>query len=136
MNRPNSLFRSQLDLELFLTGALTSIAQCRGIRRNCGGRRLILAEGEAPRRSGGRHVLVTRAQNDDGLESAKPNLQSMFKKPGSTTAEPQLWEMLRGRRADKRIKRGVTSRLAAVTEDGGRVQVGGSPPLGSMCHTC
>jgi hypothetical protein len=52
INRPNSLSRSQLDSQLFLTGALTSIAQRRGIRRNRGGRRLFLTEGEAPRRSG------------------------------------------------------------------------------------
>jgi len=55
MNRPNSLFRNQLDFHFSLTGAPTSIAQRRGIRRNRGGRRLILTEGEAPRRCGGRH---------------------------------------------------------------------------------
>ena len=105
INRHNSLSRNQLDFHISLTGALTSIAQRREIRRNRGGRRLILTEGEAPRRCGGRHLLLTRAQNQDGLESAKPDLRSMFKKPGSATAEPQLWETVRGGRAEQRIKR-------------------------------
>ena len=31
---------------------------------------------------------ATRTPNHDGLESAKPDLQSLFKKPGGDTAEP------------------------------------------------
>ena len=31
--------------------------------------------------------------NQDGLESAKPDLQSVFKKPGRSLAERPLWEI-------------------------------------------
>jgi hypothetical protein len=33
--------------------------------------------------------------NPDGLETAKPDLQSRFKKPGGATAGPRLGETLR-----------------------------------------
>src|SRR5271166_585524 len=35
-----------------------------------------------------RRFLAQNAQNDHGLESAKPDLQSTFKKPGGDTAAP------------------------------------------------
>ncbi len=31
--------------------------------------------------------------NQEGLESAQPDLQSVFKKPGRALAEPPLWEI-------------------------------------------
>ena len=38
--------------------------------------------------------------NHDGLQFAKPNLQSVFKKPGGATAEPGLWVTVRGERVE------------------------------------
>src|SRR5437763_66683 len=60
--------------------------------------------------------------DEDGLESAKPDLQSPFKKPGGGTAEPRLWEMLRDGRAERRLKRGERGRRTAVTDGRGRAQ--------------
>ena len=46
-----------------------------------------------------RTEALRAAINEDGLESAKPDLQSTFKKPDGDTAEPRLWGMLRDGRA-------------------------------------
>jgi hypothetical protein len=43
---------------------------------------------------------------DDGLESAKPDLQSEFKKPGGATAELCTGAMLRGVRNKEGLNRG------------------------------
>jgi hypothetical protein len=40
-------------------------------------------------------VSVDGTANDHGLESAKPDLQSVFKKPGGATTGPRPREMLR-----------------------------------------
>ena len=42
--------------------------------------------------------------NHCGLESEKPDLQSMFKKPGGDTTEPKVWETLRGVMGERRLR--------------------------------
>jgi hypothetical protein len=44
---------------------------------------------------GGRADRFGGPANHDGLESAKPDLQSMLKKPGGATVEPSTRETLR-----------------------------------------
>jgi len=53
---------------------------------------------------------------EDGLESAKPDLQSTFKKPGGVPADPRLWEMLYDGRAESRLKRRERGRRRDVTD--------------------
>ena len=60
------------------------------------------------------------ANNEDGLESAKPDLQSAFKKPGGATAEPRPWGMLRDGRAEGGLKRREWGRQTARTDGRGR----------------
>jgi hypothetical protein len=54
--------------------------------------------------------------NEDGLESAQPDLQSTFKKPGGDPVDPGPWESLHDGRSQSRLKRSVRGRQSDVTD--------------------
>jgi hypothetical protein len=58
----------------------------------------------------------SRRTNQDRLESAKPDLQSMFKRPGGARAGPGLCGTLRGDSTGRRVRRETRGWRTAMTD--------------------
>ena len=83
---------------------------------------------------GGLHLFGDGGHDDlpykeDGLESAKPDLQSTFKKPGGDPAGPRLWETLHDGRAETGSSGWRGGRRRVVT-DGQRIAEGSGLRIG------